>query len=429
MSARHRKGPAAHGSRLAGLEGTRGLLALGVLLAHSGALLTPLTLAGTKLGLLAQAIVFFFVLSGFFIYMPFVSRLLGGDRMPRLADYFRSRLLRIFPAYLAAFVVANFVFKAVFVDNASAASEPRTDAGTGSLTNPGTVLLHLSLFQNYFPGHLQTGLNPAWTLTVELAFYVALPAVMMAAFALRDRTRISARTLAFAVPLCFAVLGVATRFAAGRLTGLLGLDPLAAEWGANWVAVLSRSFLAWADNFGLGMLAATIFVMAKQRAVQAAAAGNRAGVLRRYALLVFLISVAGSAGAFLLQSRYLATALALASAAIILVLVLPALENRASRLATFIDARPLYYLGTISLGIYLWHYPVLLLFVRTGLFAGDSLAGMAVNLLCVAAPTIVLAALSYHLLEKPALRLRGKRQPAVEVIKDVPQKVGASSQT
>lgn len=414
MNARHRKTATNDGSRLAGLEGTRGLLALGVLLAHSAALLSPQTLADTKLGLLAQAIVFFFVLSGFFIYMPFVGRLLDGRTLPGIGNYFRSRTLRIFPAYLVAFLVANFVFKAVFMENASVVSEPRTDHGTGSLIEPGTVLLHLSLLQNYLPGELQTGLNPAWTLTVELAFYIALPIVMVAAFAVRDRTRSSARRLAFAVPAIFIAVGVISRFVAGRWSQSLGMGPLEAEWGANWIAVLSRSFLVWADNFGFGMLAATVFVLAKRRAgyFRWAEALTSVATLRRWTLLIFLGALAVSAAAFLMQSRYLATALAVASAAVILVLVLPAVEKRTSSVSRAIDARPLHYLGTISLGIYLWHYPVLLLFVRTGLFGPDNAAGMIINFIWVAVPTIILAALSYHFVELPALRLRRKPELA-----------------
>ena len=43
------------------------------------------------------------------------------------------------------------------------------------MTDPGPLLLNLSLLQTFFPEHLQTGINPSWSLTTELTFYALLP--------------------------------------------------------------------------------------------------------------------------------------------------------------------------------------------------------------------------------------------------------------
>ena len=43
------------------------------------------------------------------------------------------------------------------------------------MTEPGPLLLNLSLLHTFVPEHLQTGINPSWSLTTELTFYALLP--------------------------------------------------------------------------------------------------------------------------------------------------------------------------------------------------------------------------------------------------------------
>ncbi|MEA2495606.1 MAG: hypothetical protein QOJ29_3517, partial [Thermoleophilaceae bacterium] len=47
----------------------------------------------------------FFVISGFLLYRPFVAARIEGRRAPRVRDYARRRVLRIFPAYWLALTV------------------------------------------------------------------------------------------------------------------------------------------------------------------------------------------------------------------------------------------------------------------------------------------------------------------------------------
>ncbi len=75
-------------------------------------------------------------------------------------------------------------------------------------------------------------------------------------------------------------------------------------------------------------------------------------------------------------------------------------------LPRLLSVRPLAYMGTLSYGISLWHFPVLL-----ALQARDRLPGsFAATCLLVGATSIALAALTWHGLERPILlSVRGGR--------------------
>ncbi|MBO1267711.1 acyltransferase family protein [Arthrobacter cavernae] len=411
--------------RLPGLEGTRGLLALMVVLVHTAALLTPGVTEATKVGYLGNLIVFFHVLSAFFIYMPFLSALVDGKKFPSVSVYAVNRGLRVFPAYIVAFAVANFIFRSVYVTNAYETSAPRTDQGSGMITDPITILLHLTLLQNYLPSGLQTGINPSWTLTMEIAFYLVLPLLSLGCFALRKRTTWSPWLIALLPAAIFLVVGVACRIIAGlSLAWLPGLSPLQAEWGANWHAVFARSLFLWSDNFAFGLAAAVLYVAFKRGLVQ------RLPALRLLLAAALVLGLIASAATLLLQPRYLPTVLSAASAVAVLLLVLPNRGGNAPFAALALDIKPLKYLGDISLSIYLWHYPVLLLVTRWGTVGGDTLAGAAWNYGLVTVITVALAALSYHLVEMPAMKLRPRliKKPAASAEASTPVETPVAEQ-
>ncbi|OLT43097.1 acyltransferase [Saccharomonospora sp. CUA-673] len=63
----------------------------------------------------------------------------------------------------------------------------------------------------------------------------------------------------------------------------------------------------------------------------------------------------------------------------------------------FLSSRPLRYLGNISFSLYLWHWPLLLFYVMVREQSTVGLRGGA----AIIAASLVLAALTYHLVEKP----------------------------
>jgi peptidoglycan/LPS O-acetylase OafA/YrhL len=77
------------------------------------------------------------------------------------------------------------------------------------------------------------------------------------------------------------------------------------------------------------------------------------------------------------------------------------LTDPKSRLAKVLQLRPVIYLGRISYGYYLWHFPI-------ALCLGWFRMGIYIRAALTIAIAVSVAAVSYHWLELPARRLRVK---------------------
>jgi peptidoglycan/LPS O-acetylase OafA/YrhL len=387
-------------ARILGLDGPRGFACLCVLAVHVGGHYSPQTVATYKLGLLGQGLIFFFALSGFLIFLPMVRKLFAGKPMPNNVSYALHRLLRVFPAYLFIFLFANFVMRAVFVENAAVAERHFTDNGLGVLTDPLTLLANLTLVHSYIPSMLQTGINPSWSLSLEFAFYIALPLLTCIAFFLRKRTSIPAQILAMIPVVVMFVVGITGKLYTASRVGPSGItDPKLLDWGPNEIAVLSRSFWSLADNFTYGMLAAVVFVAIDNGMLKGAIATR----MRWWTGIAMIPTAVISLKLIDDNSRWQSSTVAFGSALLILFIIVPLARGEKSALAERADWAPLSYVGMISLSVYLWHFPVLIMIGRFGWLADDSVPGMAWNFLVIAVVSIAFGSLTYRFIEKPAL--------------------------
>jgi peptidoglycan/LPS O-acetylase OafA/YrhL len=384
------------GQYLGGLDGVRGAGALMVITAHCVGHFAPITTPAGFAQILAQALTVFFAMSGMLIYTPFARDIARGERKLRVGHYVSRRLLRIFPAYLVIFVIADFGLRAVFLSNAVDTAVPGTDAGTGMMTKPEPLLLNLSLLHTFFPDYLQTGINPSWSLTTELTFYAALP-VLAVWLVGRSSRRLA---LALLPPAVLGVAGLAGRAWAEHLfQHSSGITPFSAEYGAHGVAVLSRSLLGLGDTFALGMVVAVLFVWTQR--------GELPWWTRRRATIVgWSLIVAGSIGALIFHDThpwFTGSFTSVSAAAIILLMVDPPARREPSLLVRVGSWRPIEYVGEISLSVYLWHFPILVLVARAGLFSHDSLFSMVGSTVLVAAVAIALGAITFAWIERPAM--------------------------
>jgi peptidoglycan/LPS O-acetylase OafA/YrhL len=388
-----------------GLDGARGLSCLGVAIAHIAGHYSPEASATTKIGLVGTTLIFFYVLSGFLLFLPYIRGLYGdrdAARLPNTKNFVVHRIARILPGYLAIFLLVNYAFQVSYVQNASL-QPPGTDAGTGMITDPGQLIANLTLTQSYFPAYFQTGINPAWSLTLEYAFYASLPLLGVLMYALLRRTRLTPTKVALIPPLLLIAIGlVAKAFVPALIAHFKITSDEMMNWGPNWVAVFLRSFLANADNFAFGMLAAVLIVLVEKKLL-------REGISRRmrlYATIGLLPTAVGFVGAFLFAGgQYQTSVVAIGAALLILIMVVPLARGRDSGIARMLDTAPMRFVGKVSLSAYLWHFPVLLLLGRWGLMAGDTIPGMVRNLAVGLAATMLISTVTYYLVERPAIKI------------------------
>jgi peptidoglycan/LPS O-acetylase OafA/YrhL len=412
----HSESPIRRRARIVGLDGVRGLLCLSIAITHVTGYYSKHTADAWKTNVFGFSLVYFFVLSGFLLFLPYVRNVVAersSARMPNVRDYAVHRFARIMPAYLVIFLIVNFVLQLSYVDNAALTPD---DARTGvaMITAPGELLANLTLLQTYFPAYIQTGIGPSWSLTLEYAFYLCLPLLGIALFALRNRSTRNPFLLALLAPTILLVVGLVGRALIPVVNHFAGTtDFILLNWGPNIAAVFTKSIFTNADNFAMGMFAAIVFVAIEQGAMPDRFT-RRIRMLSAAAILPVLVF---SAAFFAIAVQFVTAGVGVVAALMILVVVVPLARGRKSRLATFLDVRPIRYVGEISLSAYLWHFPMLLLLGRLGWMAGDTLPGMLHNIVLLLAVTILAATVTYYLIEKPAMnyakRIRAKKAAAV----------------
>lgn len=299
----------------------------------------------------------FFLLSAFLLYRPFVRARLERAEA-RVRAYAWRRVLRIYPAYWVALVVATLAL------GLSGTLAPR----------------YLLLLQSYWSDTVAGGLPQAWTLCIEVAFYAFLP---VWAWLVR---RLNAPELP-ALGVLFAVSVVYKLVVLGAIVGdhVGAVDP--------WIVALP----AYWDTFALGMGLAAI---STRRPIPGHPA---AWWLAAAALFVLSAKGAGlahpSAEGFthgqVWVRHYLYTAIAFCALA-------GALTGPGP-----LETRPLRALGRISYGIYLYHLTVLGLLGKWDLASlEDSVHPYILWSLFAVAGTLLFATASWFVVERPALSLK-----------------------
>ncbi|BBZ21098.1 acyltransferase family protein [Mycolicibacterium gadium] len=156
--------------RVASLTGVRAVAALLVMLTHAA--YTTGKYTHGYLGLVWSraeiGVPVFFVLSGFLLFSPWVKAAATGDSPPSVRRYAWHRVRRIMPAYVVTVLAAYLLYHF------------RTAGPNPGHTWEG-LFRNLTLTQiytdNYLYSFLHQGLTQMWSLAVEVAFYIALPAL------------------------------------------------------------------------------------------------------------------------------------------------------------------------------------------------------------------------------------------------------------
>jgi peptidoglycan/LPS O-acetylase OafA/YrhL len=369
------------------LDGVRALAALSVVLLHvgDGTGFANTNALGAFTARMDAGVALFFVLSGFLLYRPFVAARLEGRPAPSAGRYLRRRLLRIVPAFWVAMLVMSAL-------------------GWIAVLNE-DWWRYFGFLQNLSVETVLGGIRPAWSLCVEMAFYLVLPLwAIGAARALRGRTRATqVRTEAIALVL-IALASLTVR--------ALAFD---ADHGSLWLVTLP-AFLDW-FAVGMGLALASVALAGREpRAAMlrrpwlawAAAAACFAVVSLAVPLPRGLVA-APNLGAHLAQHvLYISVGALVALPGIFGVRADAEPASRA--IARFLGHPVMAWLGLVSYGIFLWHQPLLDQLLRHDLTARAPAPPFVTALVVTTAGAIAIAAASYYVVERPFLALKDRRR-------------------
>ncbi len=365
---------AVSGRHLPALDGVRALAILGVIAYHLGLGWA----AGGYLG-----VDLFFVLSGFLITSLLLEEWCESARI-RLGAFWGGRARRLFPALLivliavSVYAVVNGRFSAPSAGGAAIdLSGLRGDALSTLFyfANWHAIYVHQSYFTQF---STPSPLQHTWSLAIEEQFYLVWPLVivLLLRWAGRHWRRIGAG-------LC--VVGALASAAAMAALYHVGSDPSRVYYGTD-----TRAFDLLVGA-GLAMLCAGR-VQPGQRARSALHVAAPVAVV---VLAVFWVT-AGTAGlptALMFRGGFLLCAVLAA------LVIADARLVEPGPLGRLLALRPLCWIGTISYGLYLWHWPIIVYLnqARTGL-SGATLDVARIGL------TFAVSTLSYYLVELPIRR-------------------------
>jgi peptidoglycan/LPS O-acetylase OafA/YrhL len=354
-------GTIVHVQRIKALDALRGIAVLMVFAYHlvrliqtSGVLSVPvkLVLATGMFG-----VDLFYVLSGFFITKAILSPATWSR-----SSYLRSRITRIYPAYLLCLLVCAGI--AVFTEQVRL-----PDLATA-------LLLHLTMLHNFVPGMPGKFNGVFWTLGVEFPYYFLMLAI---GFGLRDRRyfwKISGIALVVAVLFRYCVYALTPSGAASESTRLF----------------LSTQVIGSLDAFFVGGIVAYLSL-------------QRMGVSARAALPNLLISACTCMILLYFISLHLSDfwtnpftmvwwrALLSISYGLVIFFIINLNIDK------LLSWSGLPFMGKISFSFYLWHLPVITYFAGKNQPDSTTLAVLLPKLALILISSVVLAWTSWRFIE------------------------------
>jgi peptidoglycan/LPS O-acetylase OafA/YrhL len=385
--------------RFALFDSLRGLAACAIVAFHVGSITGVLDdpVIGEGLTVLGpRSLILFFVISGFLLYRPYVAARAAGRPPPRTSRYLRRRVLRIVPAYWVA-LTALAIFPGI----------------VGVFTDD--WWRYYFFLQLYSHDTVGGGIPVAWSLCVEVTYYLSLPlwATAVSSLRLGSGPRAWLR----------AELGALALVAAGGIV----IQVAAAQQVVS--DLVASSLLGQVTWLALGMGLAVVSVAAQHserdsrlvRAVVQHPGLCWAGAGVSFVALTIVLQPRGLVG--IVQALTTSQSIPKTLAAIALtasmsaLFVLPAVfgERAGGFPRRLLAAPPVAWLGLVSYGLFLYHLPIAELlalpadpahFSASGLdlAANIDFAKTSILFVLTLAVTAAVAAASYYIVELPFLQ-------------------------
>ncbi|XRG77887.1 acyltransferase family protein [Rossellomorea sp. GAMAL-10_SWC] len=344
---------------MAGLDGLRALAVLSVIAYH-------LNFSFASGGFLGVTV--FFVLSGYLITDLLIAEWSTNQRID-LKSFWYRRAKRLLPGmFTLLLIVIAFVslFKSSMIGNLKQDSV----AAIFYYSNWWYIFHHLSYFESFANPSI---LNHFWSLAVEEQFYIIWPILTLLGLKyIKNKDRLFLYTLVGAI---VSALLMAILFHPGS-------DPSRVYYGTD-----TRAF-----SLLIGASLALVWPSRKLTNNVTTSGKILIDLVGITGLLIFLLMVGktNQYDSFLYRGGMFLLSISAA-------MLIAALAHPTSKIGRFLAMRPLKWIGLRSYGIYLWQYPVIILF-SPKVNTGDISLFRAI---CQITLIFVLAALSYHYIEDP----------------------------
>ncbi|GHO45968.1 acyltransferase family protein [Ktedonospora formicarum] len=350
-----------------------------------------------------SGVTLFFVLSGFLLFLPYARALLLKTPWPSLRLYCLRRALRIVPAYYITLALLLLFYDRSYLQ----------------LQHLGHIGLFLIFFMDSTKDTYQKVEGPFWTLAVEAQFYVLLPLLALGMRWLVHRLSIVGRGWVLIGCLCaLMVWGVCIRAWGIESEQLSGQFYDAIQVIRMFLYGQTGKYL---EDFAVGMLLSLCYV-----ATQHPKGGYWAARLRQWSYCIGGIGLLALAGMMWWNTHFvfhfspwefLNTVshtypwvhewLFACSYGACLVAIL----YGPNHLQRFFSWKPLRSLGNVSYSMYMWHFPLLMIFmIQVGyrLQNGNGLIIYGLYWLYAFLLIVPYSTLFYQLFEKPGIALSAK---------------------
>jgi peptidoglycan/LPS O-acetylase OafA/YrhL len=306
-----------------------------------------------------EGVPLFFVLSGYLLTSQWLGRPLAW---PRVFDFYLRRALRIYPAFwfqLAVLVAVGYFLPKAF-----------------SIPTLRDLLLTGLLWINLPPEFVAPISGVWWTLPVELMFYLCLPLIVL----LTRKIGLTWVWLAaLGLTFCWRS-GVIDRYAGQDLSRQLDiLDSLPGALsvflsGVAMAVLQHRIPPTWRRP--MLWLAVSLFLSLHAVLIDQIEVYWKGGVLLVVFNTLLSVSMALAVGAMCTQDA-----------------------------PSLLRGKVMVWLGDLSFGIYLWHYPLIMVLKTYWPDLGKSALESIGILLVLLTGTLMMASLSYYTIERPAMRM------------------------